>query len=175
MSHDDIDPAAADALVSEHYDALKRIARAKRRGSRSGHAMLTTDLLHETWLKLRRQTDWRDEAHFFRTCALAMRQVIVDAARREMRVKRGGQSPHLDYDDWRDVLPDFSETPEQIVRIGEVIDAMQRDAPELVDIINLRYFGGFTEAEVAHTLSLSARTVRRKWTLARAYLASALE
>ena len=110
---------------------------------------------------------------FFRTCALAMRQVIVDAARRRGREKRGG-GRDLDYDDWKDVLPDFSESPEDIVAIGELLHALEAEAPDLVEVVNLRYFGGFTESESARIIGVTERTVRRKWKLARAWLAAEL-
>lgn len=169
-----INSADVDLLVSKNYDALKAVARKNRRRAKTSNMLLTTDLLHETWLKLRRQSEWRDEAHFFRTCAVAMRQVIIDSARKHVRSKRGGGAQHVDYSDWQDTLPDFSETPEDILIINDLLDALQNEAPDLAETVNLRYFGGFTETEAADILGVSERTMRRKWKLARAWLASAL-
>ena len=168
----DIDPSVVDLLVNKHYDALKSVARAKRRGSRSDVMLLTTDLLHETWFKLRKGSEWTDEAHFLRTCAVAMRQVIIDSARKHVRTKRGGGVVHEDFEDWQHVLPDFSETPEELLVINDLIEKLQSETPELAEIVDLRYFGGFTESETAKILDTSERTVRRKWKLARAWLAT---
>jgi len=168
----DIDPSVVDLLVNKHYDALKSVARAKRRGSRDDVMLLTTDLLHETWFKLRQRSEWTDEAHFLRTCAVAMRQVIIDSARKHVRTKRGGGVVHEDFEDWQHVLPDFSETPEELLVINDLIETLQTETPELAEIVDLRYFGGFTETETAKILNTSERTVRRKWKLARAWLAT---
>lgn len=167
--------SAVDRLVNEHYDELKAVARNKRRRAPDTDGMLTTDLLHEAWLKLRRQADWADETHFLKTCALAMRQVIIDAARRRLRDKRGGGAKDLDYEDWEDVLPDFSESPEDIVVMGDLLDRLGEEAPDLAEVVTLRYFGGFTEVEAAHVLGVTDRTVRRKWQLARAWLADHMQ
>lgn len=168
----DVDLSVVDLLVDKHYDALKSVARAKRRGARNDCLLLTTDLLHETWLKLRQQSEWTDEAHFLRTCAVAMRQVIIDSARKHLRTKRGGGAVHEDFDDWQHILPDFSETPEELLVINDLIETLQAETPELAQIVDLRYFGGFTETETAKILDTSERTVRRKWKLARAWLAT---
>ena len=80
-------------LVELHYDTLKTIARAKRRRAGAGQTMMTTDVLHESWLKLKSKGDWVDEAHFLRTAALAMRHVLVDYARAKLSQKRGEKAP----------------------------------------------------------------------------------
>ncbi len=171
----DIDTRLVDQFVDEHYDALKRIARAKRRSMPAGQTLLTTDLLHETWLKLRLKTEWENEAHFFRTAALAMRQVIVDSARRRLRDKRGGGTQMEHYDEWQDEIPDFNETPEQIVAIDDLLQRLDTESAGLTDIVNLRYFAGFTEMEAAKVLGVTDRTIRRKWALAKAWLAAELD
>ena len=95
-----------DALIDEHYDTLKDIARAKRRRARAGMTMLTTDLLHESWMKLRNQTSWKDESHFINTAALAMRHVLVNYVRAKMADKRHAANGEL-REDLDDILPEF--------------------------------------------------------------------
>ena len=94
-TNNSVGTSEAEMLVRAHYETLKHMARAKRRRAGAGLTMQTTDLLHECWLKLRRQQEWRDEAHFMNTAALAMRQVLVDYARSKLAGKRhavGGAS-----------------------------------------------------------------------------------
>ncbi len=141
----------------------------------SGQTLQTTDLLHEGWMKLRKQTQWQDESHFMRTAALAMRQVIVDYARSKQAAKRGGGVSDLNYADLEDILPEYGETPEQIVIIGDLMTKLAVKDPRLAEIVDLRYFGGFTADETAHILGITDRTVRRQWTIARAWLAAELD
>lgn len=169
------DTALADELIASHYEQLKSIARAKRRRAQSGHTLQTTDLLHEGWLKLRKQSQWKDEAHFMRTAALAMRQVIVDYARAKQAEKRGGGVADLNFEDVADILPEYGETPEQITIIGDLMSKLAAQDPRLAEIVDLRYFAGFTADETAQILGITDRTVRRQWTIARAWLAAELQ
>ena len=159
-------------LIQAHYHTLKSIARAKRRRAKAGQTLLTTDLLHESWLKIRKTSDWTDEPHFLRTAALAMRHVLIDYAHNKSTVKNGQNSPHLAYDDLAESLPEFKETPEQIVAIGELMAKLKALNPRYSDIVDLRYFAGFTEKETASLLGVTDRTVRRDWTTAKAWLAA---
>jgi RNA polymerase sigma factor (TIGR02999 family) len=162
----------AEQLMLAHYETLKQIARAKRRRAGSNQTMLTTDLLHESWLKLRHHDDWENEAHFLHTAALAMRQVLVDCLRKKLSQKRGSGASHLSYEEVAECLPEFSETPEQIVVINNLLDGLGEVKPRLAELVNLRYFGGFTERETARILGITSRTVRRDWLLAKAWLAA---
>lgn len=158
-------------LVEEHYQELRRIARAKRRRSHASMTLMTTDLLHESWLKLRNQSDWRDENHFMNTAALAMRQVLVDHARSKLTAKR-----HAPNGQWRDdldeLLQSFGETPEEIVVLSDLLSKLELENRRLAQVTTLRYFAGFTEEETANILNVSSRTVRRDWQLARVWLAA---
>jgi len=167
------DPQTA-LLVQSHYETLKSVARAKRRRANAGQTLLTTDLLHESWIKIRNQGNWTDEQHFLRTAALAMRHVLIDYARSKLSAKHGAKAVHYDYDDMADSLPEFKETPEQIVAIGDLMRKLKEVNARYVDIVDLRYFGGFTEKETASLLGITDRTVRRDWTLAKAWLAKEL-
>lgn len=165
------DKAQADALVATHYDTLKNIARAKRRRAGGNQTMLTTDLLHESWIKLRNHGDWHSEQHFIRTAALAMRQVLINYLKAKLTQKRGEGAAHLSYDDIKDCLPEFKETPEQILMINDLLEKLGEVKPRFAELVDLRYFGGFTENETAGILDISARTVRRDWKMAKTWLA----
>lgn len=166
------DRAQADALVEAHYDALKNIARAKRRRAGGNQTMLTTDLLHESWMKLRKQGEWHSEQHFMRTAAMAMRQVLVDCLRAKLSQKRGSGATHLSYTDVEDCLPEFKENPEQILAINDMLEKLGGVKPRYAELVDLRYFGGFTETETAGILGITDRTVRRDWKVAKAWLAA---
>ncbi|HHL42076.1 MAG TPA: sigma-70 family RNA polymerase sigma factor [Hellea balneolensis] len=163
-----------DLLINKHYETLKTIARAKRRRASFNHTLLTSDILHESWLKLRALGNWQDENHFLRTAAIAMRHVLCDHARAKLAQKRGEGAGHLSYDDVADFLPEFGECPEQIVSICDLVQKLAKINPRLVHIVDLRYFGGFTEVETAEILGITDRTVRRDWRTAKAWLASEL-
>jgi RNA polymerase sigma factor (TIGR02999 family) len=165
------DKAQADALVEIHYDALKNIARAKRRRAGGNQTMLTTDLLHESWIKLRNHGEWHSEQHFMRTAALAMRQVLINCLEAKLTKKRGEGAVHLSYDDVIDCLPEFKETPEQILMVNDLLERLGNVKPRFAELVDLRYFGGFTENETADILGVSARTVRRDWKMAKTWLA----
>ena len=166
------DRAQADALVEAHYDALKNIARAKRRRAGGNQTMMTTDLLHESWMKIRKQGEWHSEQHFMRTAAMAMRQVLVDCLRAKLSQKRGSGAQHLSYADVEDCLPEFKETPEQILAINDMLEKLGGVKPRYAELVDLRYFGGFTETETAGILGITDRTVRRDWKVAKAWLAA---
>lgn len=163
-----------DVLITKHYDTLTKIARAKRRRAYHNNTLLTSDILHESWLKLRALGEWKDENHFLRTAALAMRHVLCDHARAKMAKKRGEGISAVSYDDLANFLPEFSESPEQIIAICDLVQQLGKLKPRLVTIVDLRYFGGFTEPETAKILGVTARTVRRDWKIAKAWLATQL-
>ena len=158
-------------MVSEHYELLVTIARAKRRRAGFGATMSTSDILHESYLKLDGSPGWRSSEHFIRAATLAMRHVIVDHARRKLSQKRGGGAVHLEIDEAEGLLPEFGETPEEIVAIAELLKKLEATNPRWMRIVDARYFSGMTETETADALGLSDRTVRRDWQEVRAWIA----
>lgn len=160
----------ADRMLSECYQDLKILARRQRRLARLRSDMLTTDLLHESYLKLQNSGDWKDRAHFMRTAALAMRQIVIDHARKYASQKRGSNAIEADIDEIADWLSGVEETPEQLVIIGDLMQKLWEKSPRAAMIAECRYFAGFTERETADALSVSDRTVRREWAQARAWL-----
>ena len=163
--------AIAEGLAEAGYDALLSLARNRRRRAGFSDTMLTEDVLHESFLKLSGRTVWQSQEHFLRTASLAMRQVVVDHARRKLAEKRGAGQPDARLDDAVERVAGFGETPEQIVMIDDLLQQMARENPRWLRIVDARYFAGLTEAETAALLGLSERTVRRDWTAARAWLA----
>lgn len=162
----------ADALIGEHYDTLLGIARAKRRRARLGETVATVDLLHDAYVRLGSAARFADDAHFIRSVNLAMRHVIVDHARRKLAHKRGGGERAVTFDERAPVLPEFSETPEEIVGIARLLKSLEAVNPRWLLVVDARYFGGMTEDEAAEVLGVSARTIRRDWAEARQWLAS---
>ncbi len=168
------DQALADRLFRENYEALLTIARSRRRRAQL-NTLSTVDLLHESYLKLSDREHWDSNEHFQRTASLAMRHVIVDHARRRISAKRGGGRPDIPFEDIEEILPGFSESPEQVVLIAELMSQLGAYRPRWQRIVDARYFAGMTEEETALLYALSARTVRREWSAAKAWLAARLD
>lgn len=165
------DPKAADSLFAAVYAEMRQIAR--RQLSASGrHANLdTTELVHEAYLKLSHGAPWsiRDRYHFYAATARAMRQVIVDDAKRRFRSKRGSGSPVLALGDLAETLP-RSERPEELLALDEALTQLETADPELARIVEWRFFNGLSVEDIARTLEVSERTVKRHWKIARAFL-----
>jgi RNA polymerase sigma-70 factor (ECF subfamily) len=163
------DAAAFDRLVPLVYDDLRRVARRQlRRGSR-GAVLDTTALVHEVWFKLSDggTVAWQDRGHFLAVSARAMRQVIVDEARRRNAGKRGGGRVDAVLDEARvasagDAL--------QVLAIDQALDRLAARSPRLAQVVECRFFAGLGEEETAEALGVSLRTVQREWTRARAWL-----
>lgn len=162
--------ADAERLIATSYDELKGMARKQRRRLGRKPDLLTTDLLHESFLRLRKSNGWEDRAHFMRTAALAMRQIVIDHARRYSSQKRGGD---LTPEQARDVAQWFgtvNEDPEQVLIVGDLLEKLWEMSPRAARVVECRYFAGFTEEETADALGVSTRTVRRDWVSARAWI-----
>jgi RNA polymerase sigma factor (TIGR02999 family) len=162
-------PEARGELYRAVYDRLRRLARGRLKGRPPGQTLGTTALVHEAYVRLVDSTapDWNDRNHFFAVAATAMRQIIVDEARRKAAQKRGGEKRPVSLDDDRV----GGENP-----IGDLIDldhALRRlehvDA-RLCQIVEMRFFAGYMVEEIAELLGSSARTVKRDWRKARALL-----
>jgi RNA polymerase sigma factor (TIGR02999 family) len=166
---------ALDALVPLVYDELRVIAHRHlaARGGARGATLATTALVNEAYLKLVDQSraGWRDRAHFMALAAVAMRHVLTDRARARVALKRGGERRPVTLDEHA-VADDAA--PEQLL---EVDDALQRLAAldaRLARVVELRFFGGLSEEEIAEALGVTVRTVRRDWVKARMLLRHAL-
>jgi RNA polymerase sigma factor (TIGR02999 family) len=167
------DAAAADALFAATYRALQRLARVRLRAG--GRALLdTTSLVHESYLRLAagRHVGIQDRVHFMRYAGRVMRSVIVDLVRRHVSSRRGGGAAHVPL---TLRAPDGGATgARQILAVHEALDDMARLDPRMSQVVEMRYFGGLSEPEIAEVLDVTERTVRRDWQKARLWLAEAL-
>lgn len=164
------DRRALDALFSLAYEELRRLAATLRRHEPSA-TIQTTTLVNEAWLKLAgsRSLGATDEQHFKRIAVRAMRQVLVDAARRRRANKREGVAVELDHD----VLVS-EQRSEWLLALDEALARLAQVSPRKAQMVEARFFGGFDVLETARLLDVSEATVMRDWRLARAWLASEL-
>jgi RNA polymerase sigma factor (TIGR02999 family) len=163
------DPKAADELLALLYDELRRLAAAKIAQQPPGHTLQATALVHEAWVKLagRSSTNWRDRQHFFRAAAEAMRQILIDRARRRRRVRHGGNLERVDASEVAIAAPVKEEI---LLQLDEALAELKVAAPERAEIVMLRFFAGLEVAEIATILNVSERTVQRQWSYARSWL-----
>jgi RNA polymerase sigma factor (TIGR02999 family) len=161
--------AAVDKLFALVYEELRRIARRQLAAAGRQPTLNTTAVVHEAYLKLSQGAPWslKDRFHFFATTARAMRMVIIDHARRRTRQKRGGGRTDLPLSEDRIALKEQSD---QLVALDEALGRLEKDDPDLARIVEWRFFGGLSVEEIARTLEVSERTVKRHWRTARAFL-----
>jgi RNA polymerase sigma factor (TIGR02999 family) len=164
--------AALERLMPLVYDELRTLASRYLSRERRGHTLQTTALVHEAYLKLagQREVDWQNRAHFFGIAAQMMRRILVDHARRDGRVKRGGEAVHVPLDD---VDPVAARTPVDTIDVYALDRALSRlEAmdPQQGRVVELRFFAGMTVEETALVMGLSEPTVKREWAVARAWL-----
>jgi RNA polymerase sigma factor (TIGR02999 family) len=163
------DREALDALVPVVYGELRRMAARYLRRERAGHTLQPTALVHEAFLKLIDQRDvhWQSRAHFFGVSAQLMRRILVDHARERAAGKRGGGCQHVALDNA------FAISASNQIDIIAVDDALHRLAsvdPDQVRLVELRFFAGLTIDETAEVLGWSSASVKREWTVAKAWL-----
>ncbi len=172
------DGSAMERLVALVYDELRAMARRQLRRRRPGQTISTTALVHEAYLRLVDQDDARfqNRSHFLAVAALAMRHVLVDAARRHAAKKRGGEQARITFDELRSggMASSVEERAVEILAIDRALASLETVDERLSRLVELRFFGGLTEEETAEALGTSERTVRRDWRKARAFLFQAL-
>lgn len=167
MDADDTPPAWREA-----YPELRRIASARLRSGGDAAGLNTTALVHESWLRLADRVDALDFAsrgHFYAYCGRVMRSVIVDTLRRQQAECRGGNPG------WQTLDTALGERlagtdDSEALRVDEALQALAAVEPRLAQVVEMRYFGGFEDTEIAAALGLTERTVRRDWVKARALL-----
>ena len=163
------DASALAHLTAVAHDELHRMARRYMRNERVSHTLQATALVNEVYLRLVdvKGVEWRQRAQFFAISAQIMRNILVDAARARASHKRGGGAVRLNIDD----LPVLAPEPGSfILALSDALDAFAVISPRQARVVELRYFGGLSEEEVAEVLKTSPRTVRRDWQFAKAWL-----
>ncbi len=163
------EPGAFDRAFGAVYDELHALARAQLRHLRPGATISTTVLVHEAYLRLARAGDLAIETrrHFFALAAQAMRRILVDQARAHGAAKRGGAVPALSLDE---AAVPVGALAEEVLAVDRALDRLGALDARQAQIVEWRFFAGLGEEEIAQSLGLTARTVRREWTKARAFL-----
>ena len=163
------DAQADDALMSAVYEELRRQAAAYLRRERRDHTLQPTALVHEAFLRLVRQQDldWQSRAHFFAVAAQMMRRILVDYARERNAAKRPRPGERVPLEDHVASVP---PPDTEVLMLDQALSALAVIDARQAQIVELRYFGGLSEQDVATALSLSRSTVTREWRTARAWL-----
>ena len=163
------DENAKEQLLPYVYDELRRQARFLMSSERSDHTLQPTALVHEAFLKLSEQTgiEWRDRSHFYGFASRIMRQILVDHARLHATAKRGNHPIHFSLDD---VQVPIEERAESILILNEVLERLENFDEQQAKIVEMRFFGGMNNEEIAENLKISERTVGREWQAARLWL-----
>ena len=167
------DKVAASQLVPLVYSEMRRLSAAYMRRERENHTLQATALVHEAYLKLVDQrTDWQSRAHFFGVAAQVMRHILIDHARGHSRAKRGGAKEAVTLDEG---LVFSDEKSEELLALDEALQRLAKLDTRQAKVVEMRFFGGLTVEETAEALSISPITVKRDWSLARAWLYGELE
>jgi RNA polymerase sigma factor (TIGR02999 family) len=168
------DPEARNALFAAAYSELHRLARSRLRDGGRNTVLDTTCLVHEAYLRFVSAGELRaeDRRAFFAYASQVMRSVIVNSVRERLAQKRGGQWRPLTLSTQLQV--NAADDEETILRMHEALEALEQADPRLAEVAQMRYFGGYSEQEIAETLDITERTVRRDWEKARLLLAALL-
>lgn len=168
------DRAAGDRVVAALYDDLRRQARRHLRQSGGMTLLDTTALVHEVWLRLAdlQGHDYPDRRHFLAYAARAMRSVVVDLVRARQADRRGGGQQMLTLN--TAVAELTPQADDDVLKVHEALDELSQAEPRLGQVVEMRYFGGLAEREIAEALGVTERTVQRDWQKARLFLAASL-
>jgi RNA polymerase sigma factor (TIGR02999 family) len=178
------DPDANARLMEVLHTELARLARRYMRGERPNHTLQPTALVNEAYIRLlgKESPTWQNRAHFLAHAARAMRQILVDHARANRSDKRGGKHVKISLESvGSDSDRSLAETlaspgpPAEIIALDEALEELSTLDPRQAQVVELRFFGGLLEAEIAELLSVTPRTVRREWSTARLWLQRRLQ
>ena len=165
---------ARDALFAASYAELHRLARARLREGARDVVLDTTCLVHESYLRFVSAGELRaeDRRAFFAYASQVMRSVIIDMARARVAQKRGGENGHLTLS--TEISASVTDGNETVLKVHEALEELAHAEPRLAQVAQMRYFGGYSEKEIAETLEITERTVQRDWEKARLILAETL-
>jgi RNA polymerase sigma-70 factor (ECF subfamily) len=163
------DQASFEKLIPLVYEELRHLAHRYMEGQRPDHTLQTTALVNEAYLRLADQSkpNFTNRSHFFAVAAKAMRQILVDHAKAQQRQKRGGGASKVELDEAALISP---EQTEAILDVDEALEKLAMVDSRKAQVVELRYFGGLNQDEIAEVLKISIVTVRRDWVFARAWL-----
>ena len=169
----DGDESALERLMPLVYDELHRLAHRYMRGERAGHALQTTALVNEAYMRLVNWRDvrWQNRAHFFGVSAQMMRRILVDFARDKKWAKRGGDMLQVSLSD---VTFTTAHRPD-LIALDDALTSLARLDPRKAKVVEMRFFGGLSVEEVAEVLKVSDQTVMRDWKLAKVWLLRELD
>lgn len=159
---------ASEEILPLIYDDLRRHAGVQMAQEAPGQTLQPTALVHEAWLRMIDGNQrWQNRAHFFGAAAEAMRRILIENARRKSRLKRSGGQHRVDIDE----IELADTTPEEkVLLIDDAVEKLQAQDPERAKVVVLKFFGGFTNEEVAASMGVTERTIERHWAFAKAWL-----
>ena len=168
------DQSAFDKLMPFVYGELKKLAGYHMKNQKVGHTLQATALVNEAYVRLidSSRVRWQNRAHFFAMSSQLMRRVLVDFARAKNSKKRGGDEIRVTYDDHLAAAEEKKEA--ELLELDDALNKLAEMSERQAKIVEMRYFGGLKEKEIAAALDVSERTVRREWSSARAWLYSQL-
>jgi RNA polymerase sigma factor (TIGR02999 family) len=164
----------AEKLLPLVYDELRKLAADKMAQERPGQTLQATALVHEAYLRLvdgKRAQHWNSRGHFFAAAAEAMRRILVEQARRKLRLRHGGTLQRQNLAAFELASP---QTPDELVAVNEALDGLAATNAQAAELIKLRFFAGLTNAEAAAALAISPRKADQIWAYARAWLLESL-
>jgi RNA polymerase sigma factor (TIGR02999 family) len=161
--------AALDALMPVVHAELQKLAHSFMRRENPAHTLQTTALVNEAYMRLidQKNLQWQNRAHFFGIAANLMRQILIDHARRRVAAKHGGGAARISLDDVAEIS---EEKAGDLVALDEALRELAEIDPRRARVVELRYFGGLNNDEIAEVLSISVNTVMRDWNLAKVWL-----
>jgi RNA polymerase sigma factor (TIGR02999 family) len=167
-------PQAADLLLSQLYEELRRLAAYKIANESPGQTLQATALVHEAWLRLAggKNSEWENRAHFFAAAAEAMRRILIENARRKRALRHGGGQQRLDV---QEVEIAAAVKDDELLAIHEVLDKFAGQNLQKAELVKLRYFVGLTIEETAEVMGISVPTAKRWWNYSRAWLRTEME
>jgi RNA polymerase sigma factor (TIGR02999 family) len=168
------DPHAAEQLLPLVYDELRKLAAARLAQERPGQTLDATALVHEAYLRLvdvEQAQHWNSCGHFFAAAAEAMRRILVEQARRKLRLRHGGALQRHDLEALDVTSP---QTPGELVAVSEALDRLAATNPQTSELVKLRFFAGLTNEQAAAALGVSPRKANQLWAYARAWLLDSL-
>ena len=168
INSDDAD--SINRLIPIVYQQLKAIANNQMRHERANHTLSSTALVHEAYLKLvdQKNVNWQNRAHFFAISAQAMRRILINHAHKKLAAKRGGGQAFVTLDERN--AGGINARAEEFIELDRALERLAELDERQARIVELRYFGGMTNSDIAEVLKISEATVQRSWSVARAWL-----